>query len=89
MSSTRDLSVALEYSGAKDGKVATVLPPSPSPLSHFAAFSHRSSTKACHCTSETLLKRVGFAASLPPLGQVPSPRHSAGSLLTRDSIIDR
>jgi hypothetical protein len=94
MSSTRDLSVALEYSGAKQGRVATVLPPPPSPLSHlqtlFAAFSHRSSTKACRCTSETLLKRVGFAASLaPPLSQVPSPRHSAGSLLTRNSIIDR
>ena len=90
MSSTRELSVALEYSGVKHGKVGTVLPPPPSPLSLFAAFSHRSSTKACHCTSETLLKRVGFAASLaPPLSQVPSPRHSAGSLLTRDSIIDR
>jgi hypothetical protein len=27
MSSTRDLSVALDYSGVKQGKVGTVLPP--------------------------------------------------------------
>jgi hypothetical protein len=51
MSSTRELSVALDYSGVKQGKVGTVLPSPPSPLSLFAAFSHRSSTKACHCTS--------------------------------------
>jgi hypothetical protein len=50
MSSTRELSVALDYSGVKHGKVGTVLPPPPSPLSVFAAFFHRSSTKACRCT---------------------------------------
>ena len=51
MSSTRELSVALDYSGVKHGKVGTVLPPPPSPLSVFAAFFHRSSTKACRCTT--------------------------------------
>jgi hypothetical protein len=50
MSSTRELSVALEYSGVKQGKAGTVLPPPSSPLSLFAAFSHPSSTKACQCT---------------------------------------
>jgi hypothetical protein len=89
MSSTRDLRVALDYSGVKHGRVATMLPPFPSPLSPFAAFSYRSSTKACHCPSETFMKRVGFTVSLAPsLSQVLSLRqvprvcvcvHSVGS----------
>ena len=66
MSSTRELSVALEYSGVKHGKVGTVLPPPPSLLSLFAAFSHRSSTKECQCTKLNVAERVGFVVSLPP-----------------------
>ncbi len=65
MSSTRELSVALEYSGVKQGRVATVLPPPPSPLSLFTSFLHRSSTKACQCTKLNVAERVGFVVSLP------------------------
>jgi hypothetical protein len=41
-------------------------PASVSSLSLVVAFSRRSSTKARLCTSWMLLKRVGFAVSLPP-----------------------